>query len=154
WHSGSAAYLNYWGDSDLGLVDELHISRVERSIGEISAHAVRCDGGRFSLSRMLPAQGGNTGVVTAGMYGCGILAGAQAKLTGSGENILATNTSITPPSTLIGTFNLQGVPTGSRNLVVTNPNGTSATLLDALTVEQGGAAQISVGIIGRNSIRI
>jgi hypothetical protein len=38
--------------------------------------------------------------------------------------------------------------------VITDPNGTSVTLAGGFTVEQGGAPQISVDIIGRNQIRI
>lgn len=33
------AYLNYYGDNDLGSVDELHISKVQRTDTEIAAHA-------------------------------------------------------------------------------------------------------------------
>lgn len=35
------AYLNYWGESDLGFVDELHISKVARTDKEIFCHAFR-----------------------------------------------------------------------------------------------------------------
>lgn len=39
------AYLNYWGGSDLGLVDEFHISKVARNDEEISSHAdIQCMG--------------------------------------------------------------------------------------------------------------
>lgn len=37
------AYLNYWGATDLGDVDELHISNVQRSDAEIVAHAAGGD---------------------------------------------------------------------------------------------------------------
>ncbi|MCC6585292.1 MAG: PEP-CTERM sorting domain-containing protein [Bryobacterales bacterium] len=41
WHpsSPSWAYLNYWGGTSLGLVDELHISRIQRTDAEIAEHA-------------------------------------------------------------------------------------------------------------------
>ena len=41
WQPSSPAfgYLNYWGSNDLGIVDELHISDIQRSDAEIAAHA-------------------------------------------------------------------------------------------------------------------
>lgn len=35
WKGSVHAYLNFWGDADLGLVDELHISKVTRTDEEI-----------------------------------------------------------------------------------------------------------------------
>lgn len=37
-------YLNYWGASDLGAVDELHISNIQRTDAEIAAHAAGSSG--------------------------------------------------------------------------------------------------------------
>src|ERR1022692_4124822 len=51
------------------------------------------------------------------------------------------------------TFDLTGATPGVRNVVVTNPDNTTTTLTGGFTVEQGGAAQISVNIIGRDKIR-
>lgn len=41
WQPGGPewAYLNYWGDASLGLVDELHISDIQRTDAEIAEHA-------------------------------------------------------------------------------------------------------------------
>src|SRR5262249_7870678 len=79
--------------------------------------------------------------------------GAQAKLTGTGPDIVGAIVSVTPPSTLTAVFNLQGVSTGTRDLVITNPNGTTATLNNTFTVDQGGAPSLSVDLLGRGQIR-
>src|SRR4029077_9790412 len=51
-------------------------------------------------------------------------------------------------------FDLTGAPTGSYSLTVVNPDGTSISLANAYTVEQGGGSQLSVNIVGRNSLVI
>jgi hypothetical protein len=106
------------------------------------------------ITQLLPNRGGNAGSVTTQIIGTGLQSGATVKLTGSGPDITGTNTIVPNASVLTTTFNLMGVTPGTRTVVVTNPDNTTVTLTGGFTVEQGGAAQISVNIIGRNVIRI
>ena len=101
-----------------------------------------------------PTKGGNAGVVTMQVVGNGFQSGAVLKLTGLGADILGTNTSVPNASVLTTTFDLHGASPGVRNVVVTNPDNTSISLPAAFTVEQGGAPQLWVDIIGRDKIRI
>ncbi|MGD0872381.1 MAG: hypothetical protein ABSB88_22760 [Bryobacteraceae bacterium] len=102
-----------------------------------------------------PTIGGNTGNVTVQILGNGFQNGLTAKLTGSGADIVGSNTAFSSAFAFIltTTFDLTGATPGVRNVVVTNPDGTSATLTGGFTVQQGGAPQISVNIIGRDKIR-
>ncbi len=41
--SGTFIYLNYWGEQDLGYVDDLHISKVRRTAAEIESRVANTD---------------------------------------------------------------------------------------------------------------
>jgi hypothetical protein len=104
-----------------------------------------------------PAIGGNAGSATVRVFGSGFQNGATVRLTGVGPDIVGTNTTVTNvinTSVLGATFNLTGAATGVRDVVVTNPDGSSATLLGGFTAQQGGGAQMSVNIIGLDRIRV
>jgi hypothetical protein len=101
-----------------------------------------------------PNRGGNAGQVTALIAGSGFQDGAIVKLTGLGADIAGMNTGLLSSFAVGTTFNLTGATPGVRNVVVTNPDNTVVALNGAFTVEQGGAAQLSVEIIGREEIRI
>lgn len=103
-----------------------------------------------------PATGGNAGTVTARIFGNGFQSGATVKLAGVGPDIVGTNTTVTTTintSVLGATFDLTGASPGVRDVVVTNPDGSSATVLGGFNVQQGGAPQISVDIVGLDRIR-
>lgn len=110
---------------------------------------------RFTQLKPLisPDHGGNAGSVTVVISSNGIQSGAAVKLTGSGTDIVGTNTAVSNGSVITTTFDLIGAAPGTRNVVISNPDGTSTTLPSAFTVDQGGASQISVDILGRNQIR-
>ncbi len=109
----------------------------------------------ITASTITPDHGGNTGTVTVRVSGKGLEAGATVKLTGSGSDIVGSNTTLLNPGILGTTFDLTNATPGVRDLAVNNPDGTSVTLSRAFTIEQGGAPQINVQIIGprQNSIR-
>jgi hypothetical protein len=110
-------------------------------------------GSQLQITQVLPSQGGNSGTVTAQIIGSGFQSGATVKLTGLGSDIIGANTSVPNPSALTTIFDLTAATAGVRNVVVINPDGTSATLTGGLTVEQGGAVQISLNIVGRPALR-
>ena len=103
-------------------------------------------------TQVLPNHGGNTGLVTVQVIGSGFQAGSTVTLTGLGPAITGTNTTVPYPSALATTFDLTGATPGVRSVVITSPSGAFATLTEGFTVDQGGAPQISVNIIGRDVI--
>jgi 6-phosphogluconolactonase (cycloisomerase 2 family) len=100
-----------------------------------------------------PTHGGNAGNVTIQIFGAGFESGATVTLTGLGADIVAISTSVPNSSVLNATFDLTGATPGVSNLVLTNPDGTTATLTGAFTVDAGGGANVVVDIIGRPNIR-
>lgn len=106
------------------------------------------------ITLVLPNHGGNAGSATAQVNGCGFQAGLSAKLTGIASDILGANTTVANQFSFNTTFNLTGATAGLRNVVVTNPDNTTTTLTGGFTVEQGGAPQVWVDIVGRDKIRI
>jgi hypothetical protein len=109
-----------------------------------------------SPATISPIAGGNAGSVSATITGSGFQFGAQVKLTGLGTDILGANTTVAGAgSVLTATFALVGAPVGSRTVIVTNPDGSMpANINNGFTIQQGGAPQISVNIIGLNQIRL
>jgi 6-phosphogluconolactonase (cycloisomerase 2 family) len=103
---------------------------------------------------VIPNQGGNTGNVTVQVTGSGFETGASVMLTGPGAAIVGTATSVSSSSFLTTTFTMVGAPPGPRTVVVTNPDNTLVSLPAGFTIEQGGAAVLSMEIIGRNQIRV
>lgn len=108
---------------------------------------------QLRLDYIFSKRGGNRGAVTVQIIGGGFHSGATAKLAGIGPDIMGTNTSLLVSEILTTTFDLRTAVPGARNVVVTNPDGSSAMLLNAFTVEQGGAAQIWADVVGFDRIR-
>jgi hypothetical protein len=104
----------------------------------------------LSVQGILPTAGGNAGTVSLEIVGGGFHAGATAQLAcGGAVNISAANLSVgVVGRTLKGTFNLVGTNPGTCDLVVTNPDGSSATLPQSFTVQQGGAPNVHVHKVG------
>ena len=117
----------------------------------------RCDIGAFersegfSLTRVLPSLGGNTGSVSAVISGNGFVKGTTVVLTRAGQPDIVGN----PQQVDVGgsaitvVFDLAGKQLGPWDVVVTNPDGSKKTLAGGFTVEQGRAPQLWVDIIGR-----
>jgi hypothetical protein len=109
------------------------------------------------ISSTSPPAGGNAGSATVRIFGNNFQSGATATLKGVGPDIVGTNTTVTTAinSSVLGTtFDLTGAAPGVRDVVVTNPDGSSATLLGGFTVQQGGAPQIWANIVGLDRIQI
>jgi hypothetical protein len=120
----------------------------------ILTNANGISGSQLGITQLFPNHGGNAGSVTVQIIGSGFQPGSTVKLTGLDSDIIGTNTTVPNASALTTTFAHTGVRPGVRNVIVTNANGTSGTLPAAFTVEQGGAPDIGVDIIGREQIRI
>jgi hypothetical protein len=105
-----------------------------------------------SITGLIPNSGGNSGTVSPQIAGSGFHAGAIAQLN-CGSAIVGTNVSVGAGGRLLNTtFDLTAASPGTCSLVVTNPDGTSATLSQALTVQQGGASNIQISLTGVVSV--
>ena len=110
----------------------------------------------FSITGLTATAGGNSGSVTDTIVGSGFQQSATAALVCGGEPAIAgSNVTVSADgTTLTATFNLVGTTPGTCDLVVTNPDGTSVTDSQAFTIEQGGAPQVRVDLIGLDKIRV
>lgn len=111
----------------------------------------------LELLRAIPDRGGDAWQVTARIRGDGILDGAVARLVRSGEaDIVGRNIQLTNDAGGVGLttiFDLRGAAPGAWDVVVTNPDGGSASLPGGFTVEAGGSARVWIDLVGRDAIR-
>ncbi len=121
----------------------------------------RCDIGAFELgsglviSRVSPSEGGDSGTVTVVVRGSGLQPGATIKLVRSGEpDVVGTPTTV-DTSGLVATtrFALAGTAHGLWDLVVTNPDDTSATSTGAFTVATARTPDLFVDLAGPPALR-
>jgi hypothetical protein len=107
-----------------------------------------------SVPTITPNSGGNAGNVTVRITGQGLESGATVSLSGAGSNIVGTNTTLLSPGILGTTFDLTNATPEVCKVVVNNPDGTVVSLLNGFTVQEGGAASVSVNILGLDKIRV
>jgi len=88
--------------------------------------------------------------------GSGFHTGATAKLSGAGlADIVANPIAIgVQGRTMRPTFDLTGATTGARDLIVTNPDGTTATAASAFIVQQGGAPILRIQKVGTRPVSV
>ncbi len=87
------------------------------------------------VSSISPSYGGSNAAVSATITGSNFQSGAKAKLTRAGYSAISASTETVSSSTEIDcTFILSNAEKGSYNVVVTNPDGRSSTLVGAFTV--------------------
>lgn len=96
--------------------------------------------------------GGNTGTVTLTLYGNGPVSGDTFKLSCAQGEINGSNQTNSEKS-LTATFDLTGQPPGQCSVIVTQPDGKTQTVPHPFTIEQGGAADIWVDVVGFDKIR-
>jgi hypothetical protein len=87
------------------------------------------------ISGISPSFGGSDAAVSATITGSNFLSGAKVKLTRAGYSPLSASTEMISSSTEIDcTFIFSKADKGVYNLVVTNPDGRSSTLVGAFTI--------------------
>lgn len=116
-------------------------------------------GAGLSVSGISTTSGGNTGDLTVNIYGTGFAPGAVVKLIQAGQpdivianamvRTFASGASVITPSIPLG-----GAALGGYSVLVTNPNGTAASLGQAFNVVQGGPALLGLSIIGPDRVRV
>ena len=141
------------GGSACALTDQRGIFRPQ---------GARCDIGAFEvtpglfLSAISPSQGGSGGQATVVVSGNGIQSGATLQLQMSGQAAIVASPVITAPGQTVisGTFDLSSAALGSWNVIVTNPDGTTATLPGGFTVAAPQSPQVFTSLQGRSAIRV
>jgi hypothetical protein len=150
--AGDNAYVTGWTIStDFPTVNPLHFDK-----GHQDAFVARIlDTHALSITAVVSNKGGNTGAVSASILGGGFRPGANVTLSADGQpDIAGRNPKLVDASSLTATFDLSGATPGKRDVVVTLPDGSAATLRDGFTVEDGGGARVWVDVIGRDAIRV
>jgi len=105
--------------------------------------------GAISVTGIIPTAGGNAGTVSPEITGTGFHAGATAQLNCGGVVVPGTNLTVGASGQLLNmTFNLTTASPGTCDVQVTNPGGTSATLSQSFTVQQGGAPNVQIYLTG------
>lgn len=122
---------------------------------DIGAYESDQTAGGFTTDGVGPDHAGNAGPVCALVYGSGFASSATVKLTRDGESdIVGTPIAVLEGGKVISTaFNLAGRTPRRWNVMVTNPDGSSATLPDGFTIDQGGALQLWHDVIGPTALR-
>lgn len=106
------------------------------------------------IGQISPISGGNAGSTSLIARGLGFLDGAVAILRSGATVVTADQVVVTGGSRFASLiFNLEGVPPGTYDLVITNPDGRSLTRLQAFSVVAGGQPEISAEVNGRSLIR-
>jgi hypothetical protein len=91
------------------------------------------------ITSITPSAGATgTSVTITNLAGNNFVSGATVQLTGPGKSPISASDVQTIGTKITCVFNLNGAATGKRNVVVTNPDGQSATLMDVFTVKEPG----------------
>jgi hypothetical protein len=96
------------------------------------------------VNKISPTSGGIGQTVTMTMTGSNFQSGATAKLLRGGNPVIIASAVSATSTSVTGTFNLNSAEEGHYNVIVTNPDGQSDTLIGAFTV--GEAAPIVTGV--------
>ena len=120
-----------------------------------------CDIGAFerssslSVTTITPHHAGNTSPAEAVLSGGGFASGAAVKLQRAGQSdIVASPVTVQDGNAAAGVvFDLTGKAPGSWDVVFTNPDGTSSTLLGAFQIDAGGSANVWAEVGGPALVR-
>jgi len=108
-----------------------------------------------TITSISPDKGGNTGFVTVTIEGGWLDPNATVSLVRGGQPVITAMSVYGEPdqTTLIATFDLDSQQPGQCSLVVTNPDGQTATSPMPFVIEQGGEPELWMEIIGREKVR-
>jgi len=109
--------------------------------------------GPVVIRNVFPRRGGNAGTTTATIIGTGFGVGAAARLSCPTDIPGTVDVVSLDGQTMSARFTLLGQPPGSCTVVVANPDGRTAALADAFSIEGGGVADLQLELWGRSGIR-
>lgn len=134
--------------------DQRGVARPQGAVCDIGAVETTDTAAALALDAVQPSTGGNAGTVSAVLHGSGFADGATVTLTRTGAaSIPGSATTRAGTGALLTTFDLAGATPGTWNVVVTNPDTTTATLADAFTVTAGGAPVLWADPVMRRQFR-
>jgi len=121
-----------------------------------------CDIGAFeqasglSVSGAQPSSGGNAGAIEALVYGSGFETGATVSLHRAGQQDVPASPAMLDDggSVIAATFDLTGKATGAWDIVVANPDGTTASRTGAFSIVNANDQQVWIDFVGPSSIRV
>ncbi|MFO0795395.1 MAG: SBBP repeat-containing protein [Candidatus Brocadiaceae bacterium] len=109
----------------------------------------------LSISGISPKTGGNNGFVSALINGCQFQEGAKVKLVKDDQPAVWGDIVKLKNANYITTiFNLSGKETGLWDVVVVNPDGSSAILSEGFTVVEGKSPQVWVDVLARSFFQL
>lgn len=124
--------------------------------GVLRPQGTACDIGAYETESfqgaslfIVPNHAGNTGPILAIVYGSDVVNGATVKLKRAGQDIVGDPVAFAGTAVLSTSFDLTGQPTGPWDVVVSKPDGTSATIPGGFTIEDTRAPQVWADVIGR-----
>ena len=110
--------------------------------------------GSGTIGTVGPLFGGNTGDTSITIDGAGYASGATCSLVQGDTTIASVAATVNSSGTSVTcTFALNGAATGSYDVVVSNPDGSSFTKQGGFTVQSGGQPNLTASIVGRPIIR-
>jgi hypothetical protein len=111
--------------------------------------------GGGTIGVISPIVGGDVGDTTITVEGAGFQQGATCSIISGDTTIASTIATVNSSGTAVTcTFPLNGAPTGSYTVIVTNPDGSALTKQSAFTVESAVGPQMNLSIVGRPAIRV
>jgi len=140
------------GGSNCPAVDQRGFPRPVGTACDIGAFESR--GGLLVLG-MVPKSGGNRGRLVTVVSGNGFATNATIKLVRAGESdIVGVPVSVQQAGSALGTsFDLTGQRAGSWDVVITNPDGTSANLAGGFSIEDPRAPDLWSSVVARSIAR-
>jgi CSLREA domain-containing protein len=136
------------------VTDQRGVARPQGAVCDIGAVETTDTPAVLTLTSMQPNTGGNVGTVSAVLHGDAFESGATVRLTRAGAaDVVGIGPAVAGTGALLATFDLAGAAPGAWNVVVTNPDMTTATLADGFTVEAGGEPVLWADVLTRRQIR-
>jgi YVTN family beta-propeller protein len=111
--------------------------------------------GVLGLSAAIPDNGGDQGSATISIQGRAIQPGASARLARTGQvDIAGSDVRVSPfADSVTAAFDLTGKVQGAWDVIVTNPDGSAATLPGGFTIAPASPCPLRVDIVGRSAFR-
>lgn len=98
---------------------------------------------QFAVTGVIPNTAPNIGSIAITVNGAAFQPGAQVKLSKSGQpDINATSLNVLGATQIIGNLDLTGAASGTWNVVVSNPDAQTATLVNGFTVSAPSSSQV------------